>query len=83
MAFQLHLPKGKQVLNLLEVLKIPKKGQKDPFNGPSSGEGGGTRTAVVAVAIRTVFMARQVLCPALPRSNSQQPHEAVTAIIPK
>lgn len=43
----------------------------------------GTRTVVVAVAIRTVFMARQVFLPALSHNNSQQPHEAVTIIVPK
>lgn len=43
----------------------------------------GTRTVVVAVAIRTVFMARQVFLPALSHNNSQQPPEAVTIIVPK
>lgn len=76
--FSAVYPRGKQVLNLLEVLKIPKKGQLNPLILLE-----GTRMTVVAVVIHSAFMARQVLFPAFLLTNSQQPHEVVTIINPK
>lgn len=66
------------MLNLLEVLKIPKKGQQDPLILLE-----GMRMTVVAVVIHSEFMACQVLFPAFLLINSQPPHEVVTIINPK